>query len=1003
MALIDCDDMSMMRKTWIALLSLTGVLPGREAFSDWKHSGSIFLLTTADGANLPASVEVRDFPVLVRLHHDFFPFGEAGDGGRDVRFSAGGESLAYEIEEWDREGGSASIWVRVPVIRGNERREMRIHWGNAEAHGGSDGKAVFNEANGYLGVWHLGEEVRDVVGRLESEDKGTTPSPGVIGEARRFAEGAGIFCGEQVEVLPSGGAPHTTQAWIRPETSNGRIVCWGNEKRAGKVTMLYRSPPGVRMDCYFSAGDVRADLPVASGGWTHAVYTYEDGQAVLYLNGERCGVGNPRSGALDIERPARMWIGGWYHRYDYAGEIDEVRLSGVARSADWVRLEYENQKPAQTLVGPVVQEGDAFAVTPSRITMKEGESVELSAEAGGAQKLYWRLVKGDDESMIATDRFRTSLNAGRVRGDQSLTVRVSAIYPDEVRSIDVPVTVKEALPEPEFTLRAPVDWDGREMIEVRPEILNREAMKKAGVGELEYRWEVSGVATIKDEVSGGLVLRRAQGSGPMTITLTLSNGGEAVRASAEVMVREPDHDAWVPRVPGDDERPVDGQFYARDDSGRGTMHCRGTLNGEAEEVFLRVYSDEEPYAEERRAPGQSGTYAFAVRLQPGLVTYRVELGTRAGGKETILHRAGDILCGDAYLIEGQSNALATDTREESPRVTNAWVRSYGRPQFYKEGERENLWCRPVWKSHNPDNKEYLAELGWWGMDLADRLVKSQGVPVFFLNGARGGTRIDQHQRNDENPTDPDTIYGRMLWRLQQARLTHGIRAVIWHQGESDQPADGPDGDYGWKTYQDYFVEMSADWKRDLPNLSRYYIFQIFPNACSMGNGNGNMLREVQRTLPGWFSNMEVLSTLGIQPPGGCHYPLVGWSEFAEMLQPLIERDFHGRILAGPGTPPNLQEARFSTVARDAVTLEFDQPVVWRQELAREFLFDGEQGRITSGSVVGNVLKLQLDRPVEGGTISYLDERSWSQERLLLGENGLAALTFWGVPVAAPLR
>ena len=390
--------------------------------------------------------------------------------------------------------------------------------------------------------------------------------------------------------------------------------------------------------------------------------------------------------------------------------------------------------------------------------------------------------------------------------------------------------------------------------------------------------------------------------------------------------------------------PVEGQFYARDDSGQGTLHCKGALEEKAEEVFLRVFADGKKYAEESKAPGKDGSYAFAIKLEPGLVKYRIEFGTRTGGAETILHTAGDIVCGDAYLIEGQSNALATDTREESPRVTNEWVRSYGRPQFFKEGERENLWCKPVWKAHNKEKKEYLAELGWWGMELAKRLVESQKVPIFILNGASGGTRIDQHQRNDENPTDLDTIYGRMLWRVRQARLTHGIRAVIWHQGENDQGAAGPDGDYGWKTYQRYFVEMSADWKRDFPNVSRYYIYQIWPNACSMGGGNGDMMREVQRTLPRLYSNMDIISTLGIKPPGGCHYPLTGWSEFAALVQPLIERDFYGRKLTGPMTPANLKQAYYTSAAKDAIALEFDQPVVWKDSLVNEFRLDGEKGK-----------------------------------------------------------
>ena len=160
----------------------------------------------------------------------------------------------------------------------------------------------------------------------------------------------------------------------------------------------------------------------------------------------------------------------------------------------------------------------------------------------------------------------------------------------------------------------------------------------------------------------------------------------------------------------------------------------------------------------------------------------------------------------------------------------------------------NLWCNPVWKAEKGEK----AELGYWGMELAKRLVASEKIPICIINGAVGGTRIDQHQRSESNPTDLSTIYGRMLWRVQQARLTHGIRGVIWHQGENDQGADGPTGGYGWESYQQYFLDMSAAWKQDFPNIQHYYLFQIWPNSCSMGNGHGDMLREVQRTLAASF-------------------------------------------------------------------------------------------------------------------------------------------------------
>jgi len=43
-------------------------------------------------------------------------------------------------------------------------------------------------------------------------------------------------------------------------------------------------------------------------------------------------------------------------------------------------------------------------------------------------------------------------------------------------------------------LEAPRAWNGRDPIKVVPRISNRDAMKAAGVGELRYRWVVSGGA-----------------------------------------------------------------------------------------------------------------------------------------------------------------------------------------------------------------------------------------------------------------------------------------------------------------------------------------------------------------------------------------------------------------------------------------------------------------------------------------------------------------------------
>ncbi|NQV33811.1 MAG: hypothetical protein HQ515_14045, partial [Phycisphaeraceae bacterium] len=62
---------------YAAILILGAASIASAQYTDWRHSGSMVILTTPDGANLPASASVTDFPLLVRLHKDFFDFTQA--------------------------------------------------------------------------------------------------------------------------------------------------------------------------------------------------------------------------------------------------------------------------------------------------------------------------------------------------------------------------------------------------------------------------------------------------------------------------------------------------------------------------------------------------------------------------------------------------------------------------------------------------------------------------------------------------------------------------------------------------------------------------------------------------------------------------------------------------------------------------------------------------------------------------------------------------------------
>ena len=557
-------------------------------------------------------------------------------------------------------------------------------------------------------------------------------------------------------------------------------------------------------------------------------------------------------------------------------------------------------------------------------------------------------------------------------------------------------------PDPVFTLSAPSTWDGRQTITVTPNISNLSALVAAGATNFNYSWSVAGVAVIKQITPGVLTLTRSQGGGAMTVTLVLDNGGALVTNTAVITVQEPATDAWVQRPPAADEKPVTHQFFARDDTGKGTIYYNGTQTG-ASAVFLKVYATpdagtEAPYGTTlRQTLTGGGAYTFSVPLDAGLVKYRVEFGTTAGATDTVTATVTDLVCGDAYLIDGQSNAVADNYLNDTSNpdflsYTSTWIRSYGS----SEGSAAGGWG--IASTCNPTTFEapYPYRIGIWGMELARNLVQKYNIPICIINEARGATRIAQHQANPANHYDAGvgySIYANMLNVVAAAKLTHGIRGVLWHQGESDGSGfDEVTGNPYWLTYQQMFVDMSAAWKQDFPNIRNYYIYQVW--------GSGP-LQELQRNLPRLYSHLSIMSTVGVAPVPQIHYTIAGYIRMAQLMSPLVERDNYGYNPTTPITAPDLKRAYFTTTNRTEIALEFGQDMAWNAAAAPATLFflDGVAGKVTSGSASGNVVKLQVTGASTSQTITYLSSWDQNQANLLYGSNSIAALTFYEVPLS----
>lgn len=462
----------MTTKRILQLLAVAAISVGGASaqYPGWEHAGSIYLLTTPEGANLPATALEHDFPLLVRLHKGVFDFSQAKLDGADIRFSADGKALAYQVEEWDAAKGAASMWVRIPLIRGNEHQEIKLHWGKIDAVSDSNGPVVFNGDNGYATVLHLDEVLKDEVGTITPKDAGSTMAPETIGKGRHMVAGKGINDGDHITNYPYSDMPFTSEAWFRAEALGAAVLGWGRyatryDGKTGygdEVVINVGSPTSLSWWSDGPGGVGAATKPVV-GRWCHVAATYSNGTSRIYVNGQLAG-SNYHKAAMSLMNGIGMTIGGLRGSFQFAGDIDEVRVSRVARSADWLRLQYENQKPQQTLVGTLVQPGNTFSISPKEINVAEGKSVTVTAQAGGAQKVYWILKRDGTDSVVAVYQYSYTLDAGRVVADTDFILQFKAVYAHEVKTRNMAVKIKEEIPEPVFSLRAPGTWNGRDLI-----------------------------------------------------------------------------------------------------------------------------------------------------------------------------------------------------------------------------------------------------------------------------------------------------------------------------------------------------------------------------------------------------------------------------------------------------------------------------------------------------------------------------------------------------------
>jgi hypothetical protein len=335
----------------------------------WQYSKPITLNTTSTGAQIYNTL--YGFPVLIRLTASNFNFAQAQSNGGDIRFTKTDNTpLAYEVGRFDAVNGKAEIWVKADTVFGNDSSQTIImYWGNPNALAASASAAVFDTGNGFQGVWHLEAPGGSIEKEATARHFDATPSGktlptdtlGIIGMAKRFDGTSSYFDmkGTAGSVLnfPEKGQ-YTLSAWVNADTLDSAF-------QALVYKGTYQYGLQIRPENVWEFNEYKDSswwqgvrYPAVAHVWKYIASVRSGASEFLYVDGvlasDSVTITTRVSGIVARSTASNLQLahsidgdeGGRYFR----GAMDEVSVSNISRSPDWIKLCYMNQRADDKLV-----------------------------------------------------------------------------------------------------------------------------------------------------------------------------------------------------------------------------------------------------------------------------------------------------------------------------------------------------------------------------------------------------------------------------------------------------------------------------------------------------------------------------------------------------------------------------------------------------------------------------------------------------------------------------
>lgn len=324
------------------------------------------------------SEDLKDSPVLICLDSSRIDYADTQDAGEDIRFVDSDDAtvLDYEIETWN-ESGSSILWVKVPLIdAGSMTDHIWMYYNNTLASDEQNPSRVWT--NGYAGVWHLDDDPSGPSPQMDDStlysNQGTTAGnmtssssvDAKIGKGLRLDGLDDMIVVQDNQSLDSVNDEATFEIWLNwTNSSDGdhQIVLTSSNRFTPGANDGYEWASQGNGDHFFYpwGGDVNnfnlGLNPFTDGMWHHVVVTFRFStrESRIYVDNAPMTftIANVDTLWTNLSSSNNWLWGGNPDRASryFDGLFDEIRVSDMVRSNDWMTAQYMSMTDTFTAYG----------------------------------------------------------------------------------------------------------------------------------------------------------------------------------------------------------------------------------------------------------------------------------------------------------------------------------------------------------------------------------------------------------------------------------------------------------------------------------------------------------------------------------------------------------------------------------------------------------------------------------------------------------------------------